>query len=150
MIRAPKALLTVAGEYLKAYEIINRHPNFKSKLYQPIASIIFLPHVKHFLLGHSLELGFKAVLLSKGLCLEYLRKKVGHNLYDSLKLLEQNNFNIFADKEKRQIRSLNRNYFIKNFEYPKDGFMEMPLLCEFVKIVKKTLREAKRIIHRVK
>lgn len=150
MIRAPKALLTVAEEYLKAYEIINRHPNFKSKSYQQIASIIVFPHVKHFLLGHSLELGFKAVLLSKGLCLEYLRKKVGHNLDASLKLLEQNNFNIFANKEKRQIRLLNRHYFIKDFEYPKDGFMETPLLCEFVKIVKKTLREAKRIIHRVK
>ena len=145
MSSAPKGSLNVAEEFFEGYNIINRH--YPPNQYKPLKQIIHLPHVKHYLLGHSLELSLKAVLLKGGLSSDYLKSKVGHNLETCLKLSEQEGFNIFDDEEKKSIKLLNHHYFRKDFEYPKNGYINTPYLSKVEKIVEKSLKEANKIIH---
>jgi len=84
------------------------------------------------LLGHSLELGLKAFLLSisKKYTLSFLRqdKNMSHDLEKGIVLVEKEDFSIFNNDEKEIIISLNKHYKQSELEYQKMDFEGLPWL----------------------
>jgi len=115
----PKNLFLTAKHFLEGHQIINKnYPNPGE-----------LCKVKLFLLGHSLELGLNAFLLTipKKYNLGFLRKGINmsHDLEKGMVLVEKEGF-LFNNDEKEIILSLNKHYKDGELEYQKMEFESLP------------------------
>lgn len=103
--------------------------------------------IRYYLLGHSLELIFKSFLLKYGIELEYLKgKKVGHDIIKCLNLANEKGFNVINKRERKTIEQLNFYYKDKQFEYSKNGIINLPPLRAIENIVSKLLNKVKQKI----
>ena len=138
-----RAFIKVAEEYYQAFKIIN------SKCPKRYAKVFPFPHVRYFLLCHSLELIFKAILLEKGYKWEVLKsKKIGHSLIKAATALKKEGVNIILYGHKKAIRQLDFHYWVnqKDFNYPKRTLITVPSIFTTQSIVQQTLATAKKII----
>ena len=116
----PRNLFITAKHFLEGYQIINNnYPNNLGVLYK----------VKFFLLGHSLELGLKAFLLTipKKYNLGFLSKdkNMSHDLEKGMVFVEKEGF-LFNNDEREMIVSLNKHYKDSELEYQKMDFNGLP------------------------
>jgi len=126
---SPVGLLNVGKEYNEACKIItekcpDKHPSLpNTDLYK----------VRLYLIGHSFELLFKAVLLQHGVSVVELKsKKFGHNL-SSLADKVKEFINLpFSDAERATLELLNWYYKDKDFEYHIRGSKEYPLVADLL------------------
>ena len=98
--------------------------------------------IRYYLLGHALELIFKSFLLTHGIKLEYLKgKKVGHDIIKCLNLANEKGFNVINKRERKTIEQLNFYYKDKQFEYSKNGIINLPSLRTIENLVSKLLNK---------
>lgn len=127
----PRGLYNYACEFLEAFRVINEKDR----------KITYLFPVKYYLLCHSLELGLKSYLRSKGYSINKL-KDLGHNLTEILEEAHKQKFDsLNTKKEKQIINLLNLYYFSKQFEYITVGFKSVPEIMAVEKLVQKVLDE---------
>ena len=137
----PRGLWRYADAFYKGCHLIHQQlPHWDSDF----SPNLDLAVVRYYLLGHSLELAFKAFLLKMGLDIELLKKEVGHNLNKCLRISEERGLNIFNDEEKAVIKVLNHYYENKDFEYIKIGAKSLPMPKDVDKISKKLLEEVRK------
>lgn len=120
-----QGLLRYAGDYFRAYKIIQ----------QQVPKIVSLYQIKFYLLCHSIELALKADLKRRG----YTRKKLidlGHDLEGLLKLLKEKHEVLLDAKSMKQISLANSLYKTKQYEYSQTGFK---VLADFVMLESITL-----------
>lgn len=89
--------------------------------------ILFQP--VYFLLGHSLELLLKSILLANEIPLSQLKKKYGHDLEKAArKVIEvtDGDISILVTTAFGMIAMLNKEYRAKNFEYRVTGAVRLP------------------------
>ena len=132
----PLGLYRYAVDYFQAYKVLSKeYPDWKGWQSNRI------DQVKYFLLGHSLELGFKAFLYKKGTSLYDLIYKLGHNLVKCKKLSQKNGLAGLIGKDKEVIRMLNSYYSKKEFEYIVQGFKNWPSFEDTENLAEKILSE---------
>ena len=114
----PDGLLTDAIEmFCAAGVLIKCNPD---RLSQPI----------YYLLGHSIEVALKAILLQSGETLETLKRKYGHDLYKVARSVVAKRIAPVSKIVKNNlaiIKCLNPYYIAKEFEYRVTGFKRLPL-----------------------
>ena len=113
----PDGLLTDAIEmFCAAGVLIKCNPD---RLSQPI----------YYLLGHSIEVALKAILLQSGKTLEVLKGKYGHDLCKAARSVIGGRSNPVSKIVKNNlaiIECLNPYYIAKEFEYRVTGFKRLP------------------------
>jgi hypothetical protein len=85
----------------------------------------------YFLVGHSMELGFKAYLRVRKTPLSALQRKFGHNLEKLQKKAVAEGLNLdggFSAKDLAVLHLLNAHYADKRFEYFRRGYRQLPRL----------------------
>ncbi len=111
-----RGLLNYARDYYIAFKDLHeKHPK-DTDMYE----------IKYYLICHSIELTFKAVLKEKG----YTRKKLvalGHDLEKLIDELYKNDVIMNVEAMKRTILA-NEYYKTKQFEYPQVGYKSLPNL----------------------
>ena len=73
--------------------------------------------VRYYLLCHSIELGLKAFLLTKGKTLKYLKNDLKHDLTRVAKEAEGLGLAAVTPDEDRELQAANEYYLKKGFEY---------------------------------
>lgn len=136
-------LFRTAEQYLIGYQSISRNSPNKNE-----SEDFSLWKVRYFLLGHSLEIGFKAFLVKKGMELELLRrtKIAAHDLNKCFELALKKGLGIFSYDERKRIFLLNEYYKDSVFEYEKMRFSKLPWLMDIENINIKLLNEVKRTL----
>ena len=134
-----RGLIFTASQFLDAYKIISK----KCSDLSHVESNKFLYKARYYLLGHSLELSFKSYLVGKGIKLNDLKKRLGHDLVKCLKDAEKQGLNIFDQKEVKTIELLNDNYIRPEFKYEQIVFSRLPMLRDIEKIAEKIITKLK-------
>ena len=128
----PSGLLRHANEFLHAAELVLKDSNEVS-----------IP--SYFLFGRSIELSFKAFLLSRGMRISELKsKKFGHDLSALLdEALSRGIGELIVIDELAEgvIRLLSEDYLNKRFEYRETGGIYLLPLINVTKRVAKELSE---------
>lgn len=94
--------------------------------------------LKFFLLGRSLELGFKVLIRAKeGKSIEEIKKNFGHRISDLLKYCVEQKYISFTKNEQEKIKQLSKEYQSKLFEYIEIRTVELPTFEVMEKIVGK-------------
>ncbi len=101
----------------------------------------------YYLLGHSMELALKSVLLASGESLERLRKSTGHDLSEAARRVIALNLSPVSDTVREdlpQINGLNCYYVAKEFEYRVTGTKRLlPEQAPLATLLKRLLRQVK-------
>lgn len=124
------------------WALANSYSVAANLLLQNPTSQVFIPAL--YLLAHSLELHFKAFLISKGIEEKELKKhEFGHNLTSCLKLCKTHglyNHLSFSLSQVRQIIKINRYYQEKQLEYFTATAKQFGSIENFQTIVNQTSR----------
>ena len=122
------------------WALANSYSDAANLLLQNPAPQVFIPAL--YLLAHSLELHFKAFLISKGIEEKKLKNhEVGHNLTLCLKLCKKHglyNYLSFSLSQARQIIKINRYYQEKQLEYFTASAKQFGSIEYFQEIVSQT------------
>lgn len=110
-------------EFLEAaFVVYERAVQLDSRMLMPPVPALYL-------LGHGLELTFKAFLLSKGVSLEHLRRKLGHDLEKAFTASKENGLDTLLQShalEESVLTLLNVMYSAKELEYIVTGTKLIP------------------------
>ncbi|MCA9750429.1 MAG: hypothetical protein KC414_15065 [Romboutsia sp.] len=131
--------LSFSKNYFRAYQELEKLEK------SPIG---FYP-VKYYLLGHSIELSMKSILIRLGLSEEEL-KEFGHDLVELSNYLKENNYYSLNKYDKIILESTNIYYKKKQFEYSKKGLKELPQLSDLAKIANDLVNFVENDLHKVK
>ncbi|MBI4982458.1 MAG: hypothetical protein HZC15_04920 [Candidatus Omnitrophica bacterium] len=101
--------------------------------------------VVYYLIGHSLELNFKAFLLHKGYSENTLKRSFSHNLSRLSEEVKRNGLVILDAEDEKAINELNDYYSNKEIEYEKTDF-ELDAPWHYFDIIKKLLNEVKKAV----
>lgn len=130
--------LRYSHDFFETYKILNNaQPRFTSLL-----------ECKYFLLGRTLELVLKALLMQVGFNVSYI-KKLGHDLQVLSALANIRYFELnLSITEIANINLLNEYYLSKEFEYPSVGSKSLPKLDVIEAILDKILVIADKEVKR--
>lgn len=119
----PMGMIRYGHEFLEAAFVV----------YAPAArldpSMAMPPVPALYLLGHGLELTFKAFLLSKGVTLAHLRKQLGHDLEKAFSASKEKELGALLQwhaLEETVLTMLNAMYSSKELEYIVTGVKQIP------------------------
>jgi hypothetical protein len=101
----------------------------------------------YYLLGHSLEVGIKSFILSKGANQKCLRD-IGHDLIKAVEWSKPcgiESYFTFSNEQVEMIMLLNKYYKTKEFEYRKTGNKTFPDAVEFASMIKSLLEAIKPV-----
>lgn len=130
----PKGLFQDAEDFFYAYRQLKKTRPHQLRLLK----------IEYYLLGHALELVFKSFLLENGVGLKCLKCDIKHNISRCLGLSKQKGINIINKKEAEAVEQLNHYYQDKQFEYSKDGILNLPSLKAIENIIVKLLNLLRR------
>lgn len=106
--------------------------------------------VTYFLLGHSLELAFKAILLAHGISERRLRD-LGHDLMAvveaATKVLPTGVLRL-NEYDRARFEALAPFYRAKHFEYLEPGFMSLPLPRELFELTHRLVQQIEPLVTR--
>lgn len=119
----PMGMVRYGYEFLEAaFVVYERAAQLDSRMVMPPVPALYL-------LGHGLELTLKAFLLSKGVTLEHLRRKLGHDLEKAFTTSKENGLDSLLQShelEESVLTFLNVMYSAKELEYIVTGAKTIP------------------------
>ncbi|MEK7417049.1 MAG: hypothetical protein AAB196_04810 [Pseudomonadota bacterium] len=119
----PMGMVRYGHEFLEAaFVVYERAAQLDSRMVMPPVPALYL-------LGHGLELTFKAFLLSKGVTLEHLRRKLGHDLEKAFTASKENGLDSLLQShalDESVLTLLNVMYSTKELEYIVTGAKTIP------------------------
>ncbi len=147
--QTPRGLVTHAREYFMTAEIVATAVGFGDDhggLKRP-----GLTHPYYYLVGHSIELSLKAILLANGDSHAKLQK-IGHDLTKAWVLAravatEQRHRELF-DSYGADLKLLNVHYHAKDFEYRITGHFSLPQARVILEAAREFFEAANRIVSR--
>lgn len=102
--------------------------------------------LKFFLLGRSLELGFKVLIRAKeGKSIEEIKNTFGHRIGDLLRHCVEQKYISFNKNEQTKIKQLSKEYQSKLFEYIEIRTVELPTFEVMEKIVEKLVTNIEQL-----
>ncbi|MHC3431697.1 hypothetical protein [Delftia lacustris] len=119
----PMGMVRYGYEFLEAaFVVYERAARLNPNMVMPPVPALYL-------LGHGLELTFKAFLLTKGITHEHLRRKLGHDLEKAFSASKVNDLGALLQwhvLEESVLTSLNALYSSKELEYIVTGTKYIP------------------------
>lgn len=99
----------------------------------------------YYLYAHAIELAYKSFLFHHGATLDFLKRRIGHNLEKALEKSKEKGFDgKLADDPKytTTIKELNKYYYTKEFEYMTKVAKTLPLLDDVKNAAQQTINAA--------
>ena len=122
---SPKMLTNTGKEFFEAFKILyDKYPDEA-----PLPNLR-LYKVKLYLVGQSIELLFKSILLNYGISLNELKNKYGHDLNKALQKVIEIGILPINETDIARIKLLNTLYFTKDLQYPVRGTKQLPWASE--------------------
>ena len=102
-----------------------------------------------FLVGHSIELALKAFLLHQGETEKFIRRELGHELWECLAAAEKHHFGkhiALTEDDKAMLEIFNTVYAAKNLEYIETGYRTLIPLSQLQHLARDFLWAVVRVV----